>query len=360
MPYKFTATLPLVALTAVLSGCASVGTLLPQSSTPTPAPVTSAAPAVDPVASIISRHAGAAVQALRQISEAESPTFVVIHPPSPARAGPVAQPAPTPLPAPVVRPVASAPVAPAAPAAPLAKPVASPLATPALAPIPMGTHTTTTQIESVRADGKTEKTQVVSTYTGAAPATPASPATTPLSIPRSAPAAPTTGQVDVVFPDGKLGKAPVVTHRGSTTTNPADLSVRDTPMGSTGGASSDTIWTPPPTPRQGASAAEIKQETINHALIAGGAVPLAVPPGLDYPITIRWHGDMEPLVERVVRSAGWSYGAPSGRKVTPVVVAVAAENKSAHEVLRDIAALAGSAANLHVDARTRTVTVRYP
>lgn len=95
-------------------------------------------------------------------------------------------------------------------------------------------------------------------------------------------------------------------------------------------------------------------------VVASGGL-LSVPPaGLERLITVRWTGELEDLIARIAQECGWTVAAPSGFRVSPVVISISAENRSAFDVLRDIGAIAGTSAEIVVSAPTRSMAVRYP
>ena len=99
---------------------------------------------------------------------------------------------------------------------------------------------------------------------------------------------------------------------------------------------------------------------VSTGVVATGGLLSAPPPGLEKLITVRWTGDLEQLLARIAQATGWNIGETKGLRVTPVIVSISAESRSAFDVLRDIGAIAGSSADIHVAAATKTLSVHYP
>jgi hypothetical protein len=95
-------------------------------------------------------------------------------------------------------------------------------------------------------------------------------------------------------------------------------------------------------------------------VVASGGLLSAPPPGLERLITVRWTGELEELMRLVAKETGWTLTAPTGLRVAPVIISINAENRSAFDVVRDIGAIAGTSADIAVNAQARTFTVRYP
>lgn len=87
---------------------------------------------------------------------------------------------------------------------------------------------------------------------------------------------------------------------------------------------------------------------------------LAVPQGLEKPLTLAWTGDLESLIFIIGKETGWKVIEPTGLRVSPVVIAINAQNKPAFEVLRDVGAIAGTAADVVISVNSRTLGVAYP
>lgn len=116
--------------------------------------------------------------------------------------------------------------------------------------------------------------------------------------------------------------------------------------------------------RSGAIAVDAPQGQVVDApstgVVTSGGLLSAPPAGLERLITVRWTGDLEQLISRVCQEVGWTYVEATGLRVAPVIISISAENRSAFDVLRDIGAIAGAAAEIRVSSDARTVTVRYP
>ena len=89
-------------------------------------------------------------------------------------------------------------------------------------------------------------------------------------------------------------------------------------------------------------------------------VEVGTPAGMEVPVSINWSGPIDALVKKIGEMTGYAYTEPVGtRPATPVLVNVAVTNMSAFEILRDISAQAGSAAEVVVQPDSRRVFVRY-
>lgn len=99
---------------------------------------------------------------------------------------------------------------------------------------------------------------------------------------------------------------------------------------------------------------------ISTGVVASGGLLSAPPPGLERLITVRWTGELEQVLSRIAAETGWSLAESKGLRVAPVIVSVNAENRSAFDLLRDIGAIAGAAAEIRVSSASRTFTVQYP
>ena len=116
--------------------------------------------------------------------------------------------------------------------------------------------------------------------------------------------------------------------------------------------------------RSGAIAVEMAPTPVVFApstgMVASGGLLSAPPVGLEKLITVQWTGDLEQLIAKVAKEVGWSVGDYSGLRVSPVIISISADNRSAFDVLRDIGGIAGTSADIRVSAVTRTISVRYP
>ncbi len=124
---------------------------------------------------------------------------------------------------------------------------------------------------------------------------------------------------------------------------------------------------PDPAELRLAEAAE-RAETALTALarIASAQIPLPtagiagdVPAALRRPVTLDWIGPVESVAASLAQYAGYRFAAAGMRPVRPVMVEVGAADTPLIEVLRDIGIQAGAAANLVVDARSRTVRLDW-
>ena len=87
--------------------------------------------------------------------------------------------------------------------------------------------------------------------------------------------------------------------------------------------------------------------------------PLVVPAALRRPVTLDWIGPVETLAETLATRAGYRFVAAGAPPVRPLMVAIAAEDRTLIEVLRDAGIQAGAAATVTVDAERRTVRLDW-
>lgn len=91
-----------------------------------------------------------------------------------------------------------------------------------------------------------------------------------------------------------------------------------------------------------------------------GALLSTTPDGLSKLLTVRWTGDIEDLLARICSEVGWLKGSSSGLRVSPVIISIEAVNAPAYEILRDVGAISGGAADVVVSASAKTISLRYP
>lgn len=137
---------------------------------------------------------------------------------------------------------------------------------------------------------------------------------------------------------------------------PAPLPVVHQSIASRSGSIAVEVLTPPPPPAPAAAVIAAPSTGV----VASGGLLSAPPPGLERLVTVRWTGDLEELLSRVAQESGWRLAPATGLRVTPVIISISAENRTAFDVLRDIGAIAGTSADILVSAPTRTISVRYP
>lgn len=126
-----------------------------------------------------------------------------------------------------------------------------------------------------------------------------------------------------------------------------------TPSGATiAGRMGSVAVSPAEGPTQQVTPATPRPEPIPNAL--------QVPAGLEKPLTLSWTGDLESLIFIIGKETGWKVVEPTGLRVAPVVIAINAQNRPAFEVLRDVGAIAGTAADVVVSVNNRTLGVAYP
>jgi len=90
------------------------------------------------------------------------------------------------------------------------------------------------------------------------------------------------------------------------------------------------------------------------------ATAMSVPPGLERLVTMKWTGDLESLILVIGKETGWRVNEPTGFRVSPVIIALNADKRAAFEVLKDVGAIAGTAADVVISVPNKTLTVAYP
>ncbi|MCZ8256117.1 MAG: DotD/TraH family lipoprotein [Polaromonas sp.] len=84
------------------------------------------------------------------------------------------------------------------------------------------------------------------------------------------------------------------------------------------------------------------------------------PAGLETKFTGRYVGELEPLMERLAKAAGWRVLRSEGVRVAPVTVAINATDRSVYQVLRDLGAMVGDSVDIVVSVPDKTFRLRYP
>lgn len=88
--------------------------------------------------------------------------------------------------------------------------------------------------------------------------------------------------------------------------------------------------------------------------------PATLPPELARPISIRWEGELEPLVRELAAQMGYQVSVVGEAPILPVLVYVTADKKRLGDVLREAGYQAGKRATVHVYAAPkRLVEVIY-
>lgn len=82
--------------------------------------------------------------------------------------------------------------------------------------------------------------------------------------------------------------------------------------------------------------------------------------GLSKKMTLSWTDDIEYLVERMCREAGWSKLESLGRRVSPVLVSINASGASIIDILRDAGGQSGASAEIVLSPSNKTMLIKYP
>lgn len=86
----------------------------------------------------------------------------------------------------------------------------------------------------------------------------------------------------------------------------------------------------------------------------------SAPPELQKLITLKWTGAVEPPLEIIAKSIGYSYLIPEGKKpANPIMISLSTTDTSVYSVLRDLGLQMGDQAVLYVDTRKKTIKVSY-
>ena len=92
--------------------------------------------------------------------------------------------------------------------------------------------------------------------------------------------------------------------------------------------------------------------------VAIQSVPSA-PQELRRSVSVEWVGPIEPLTQKLAQRAGYRFQVNGSAPAAPVVVHVAAKQKSVVEVLRDVGLQAGTRADIAVDVDQKVVELNY-
>jgi hypothetical protein len=84
------------------------------------------------------------------------------------------------------------------------------------------------------------------------------------------------------------------------------------------------------------------------------------PSGLDTKFTGKYVGELEPLLERLAKTAGWRVVKADGVRVAPVTVAINAQDRTVYQILRDLGAMVGDTVDIVVSVPDKTFRLRYP
>ena len=92
--------------------------------------------------------------------------------------------------------------------------------------------------------------------------------------------------------------------------------------------------------------------------VAIQSVP-AAPQELRRSVSVEWVGPIEPLTQKLADRAGYRFRVNGDAPPAPVIVNVAAKQKSVVEVLRDVGLQAGVRADVAVDVDQKLVELNY-
>jgi defect in organelle trafficking protein DotD len=84
-----------------------------------------------------------------------------------------------------------------------------------------------------------------------------------------------------------------------------------------------------------------------------------VPRELHRGITVSWIGPAEPILQKLSDRVSYNFMVYGQETPNPLIVSIDAENQPIIEVLKSIGLQLGSEADLHVNAETQTVELRY-
>lgn len=85
----------------------------------------------------------------------------------------------------------------------------------------------------------------------------------------------------------------------------------------------------------------------------------SAPPALTQPITVKWSGPIEQMVETLATRAGMRYAATGGRPPVPLLITLDVYQKPLIEVLHDLGLQAGRRADVSVNSSNNTIEIRY-
>lgn len=85
----------------------------------------------------------------------------------------------------------------------------------------------------------------------------------------------------------------------------------------------------------------------------------SAPPALTQPITVRWSGPIEQMVEALASRAGMKYQKVGSRGGAPLIVNVDVYQRPLIEVLHDLGLQSGRRADISVNSSNNTIEIRY-
>lgn len=85
----------------------------------------------------------------------------------------------------------------------------------------------------------------------------------------------------------------------------------------------------------------------------------AMPPNMTQPITVRWTGPVEQIVQTLAQRAGLRYNTRGKPPSVPITVAIDVYQQPLVEVLRSIGLQAGRRADVNLDGQTGVIEIRY-
>lgn len=88
------------------------------------------------------------------------------------------------------------------------------------------------------------------------------------------------------------------------------------------------------------------------------AEPEGIP--LTSKLSISWsRGDVEDLITKIAKETGWKKLPSQNKRTGAVLVSIKAEKRTLYDILKDVGAATGSAADLVVSEKHRTLTIVY-
>lgn len=94
-------------------------------------------------------------------------------------------------------------------------------------------------------------------------------------------------------------------------------------------------------------------------VMAGTEDYSSAPPNMTQPITVRWSGPIEQIVQTLASRAGMRYATRGKQPPVPITVAVDSYQQPLIEVLQSIGLQAGRRADIHLDGQTGVIEIRY-
>lgn len=107
------------------------------------------------------------------------------------------------------------------------------------------------------------------------------------------------------------------------------------------------------------SGIEQQRTPITPPAVAAAEAYASAPSNLTQPITVKWTGPLEQIVQTLAARAGMKFQTKGAKPPVPITVTVDAYEQPMIEMFRDLGLQAGQKADLAVDGQAGIVEIRY-